>query len=123
MSTQAHVKIVKNHRNHDKMLWINHDAFPDVIVPKIKQTILNTDEIIMFHNLVNEFELEDLGSFYTVEETLHQTMEYLYTLEIIDEHIYLRVQEEYWIEEDETNNIPRGYLSSEMRTITVEQLI
>lgn len=108
------------------MFWINHDAFPKIIEPKLKyalEGIKKKESDLVFTTIRNELECENLGNLFTIEPTIHQTMNYKYLVEIREDSIFLRTQEEYWIEQsEEFDKIPAGYLNSEMRTINIEEI-
>lgn len=128
MSTQGHIIIRNNRENYGFMFWINHDAFPDVVCPKIKRALKTVEEEDgpeeIFEAIKQELECENMSNFFTVEFTIIQPMNYIYWVEMNDNAIFLRTQEEYWIEQSETfDKIPDWYLNTEMRTIDVEQVI
>lgn len=123
MTTQAHIIFKKDEETYPEMLWINHDAFPEVIHKKLGNVFWdNTDIEKLFKSVVESLDCENLGNFFTIDPTLNQDMNYKYFIEIRGDEIYLRTQEEYWIEQNENNNVPMNYLGCEMRTIDVKQL-
>lgn len=125
MTTQAFIKFKNNFENYDDMLWINHDAFPEVMVPLIKEAITeNTTDKSIIGNLVVTLNKQTDGNtkFFTIEKTLNQTNNYVYWVEILDKEIFLRIQEEYYLDSDLDTEIPKNYFNSEMRTIEVIQL-
>lgn len=123
MSTQAFIKIDNEYELEEKMIRINYDAIPELVVPKIKKGIHHIDSI--FQDLVEEFNNGNINEdiFEIIGTSIEQPTNYIYLIEIREGEVFLRVQEEYWIEQsEEFNEIPSHYLSSEMRTISVEQI-
>lgn len=123
MTTQAHIIFEKEHEGLDKMLWINHDAFPEVIHEKLSNVTYDTTDLeTLFRRVVDSLNCENLDNLFTIEPVLDQIMNYRYFIEVRGKNVYLRTEEEYWIEQEPTNTVPYGYLNSEMRTINVRLL-
>lgn len=122
MTTQAFIKFKDNSKDYEDMLWVNHDAFPDVVVPLIKQAIdestTNKDIIAKTISTLNK-ETSGNGKFFTIEKRLDQEMEYIYNLEIWADNIFLRIQETRWIDNETFEELPPTYLESEMRTTDI----